>query len=73
MLVTNNKKLFELCKFFRDQGRNKFQTYNIDELGFKYMPFNLQAALGYSQFKRINCYLKLYCIIINTLIFPFFN
>jgi len=54
MLLTNNKKLYETCKFFRDQGRNKFQTYNIDELGFKYMPFNLQAALGYSQLKRIN-------------------
>ena len=53
MLVTNNKKLFELCKFFRDQGRNKTNSYNIDELGFKFMPFNLQAALGYSQFKRL--------------------
>ena len=53
MLVTNNKSLYLKCKFFRDQGRNKFQSYNIDELGFKYMPFNLQAALGLSQFYRI--------------------
>jgi perosamine synthetase len=53
MIVTNNKKLYDTCKFYRDQGRNKRKTYNIDELGFKYMPFNLQAALGYSQLKRI--------------------
>ncbi len=54
MIITNDKKLFEKCKFYRDQGRNKSQSYLIDELGYKYMPFNIQAALGYSQFKRIN-------------------
>ena len=53
MLVTNNKKLFDLCKFYRDQGRNNKSSYIIDELGYKYMPFNLQAALGYSQFLKI--------------------
>ena len=54
MILTDNKKLFESCKFYRDQGRNKINSYNIDELGFKFMPFNLQAALGYSQFKRLD-------------------
>lgn len=58
MIVTDNKKLFEKCKFYRDQGRDVNSTYNILELGFKYMPFNLQAALGYSQFKRKNEILK---------------
>ena len=54
ILITNSKKLYERCKFLRDQGRNKKQSYNIDELGFKYMPFNLQASLGLAQFKRLN-------------------
>ena len=54
MIVTDDKKLYEKCKFFRDQGRDVKSNYDILELGFKYMPFNLQAALGYSQFKRIS-------------------
>lgn len=53
MIVTDNKKLFKRCKFLRDQGRDSKSTYVINELGFKFMPFNLQAALGYSQFKRL--------------------
>ena len=45
MLVTNNKKLFDLCKFYRDQGRNNKSSYIIDELGYKYMPFILIPIL----------------------------
>lgn len=58
MIVTDNKSLYEKCKFYRDQGRDVNSTYNILELGFKYMPFNLQASLGYSQFLRKNQILK---------------
>ena len=54
MIVTDNKSLYEKCKFYRDQGRDVNSSYNILELGFKYMPFNLQASLGYSQFLRKN-------------------
>ena len=39
MIVTDNKSLYEKCKFYRDQGRDVNSTYNILELGFKYMPF----------------------------------
>ena len=53
MILTDNRKLFQRCKFLRDQGRDKNLTYQIAELGFKYMPFNLQAALGYSQFLQL--------------------
>ena len=37
----------------RDHGRSK-STKDLlnDEFALKYMPFNLQAALAYSQFKN---------------------
>lgn len=54
MILTDDKKLYDRCKFLRDQGRDKTFTYQIAELGFKYMPFNLQASLGYSQFLQLN-------------------
>lgn len=52
MLTTDNKKIYERCKFLRDHGR-KPSSYFFEELAYKYMPFNLQAALGYAQFKRL--------------------
>lgn len=53
MLLLDNEKLFERCKFLRDHGRAP-GAYFFTELAYKYMPFNLQAALGYAQFKRID-------------------
>ncbi len=53
MLITNNKKIYEKCKILRDHGRKSGEYFNT-ELAYKYMPFNLQAALGYSQFKKID-------------------
>lgn len=52
MLVTDDKKLFERAKFLRDHGR-KPGSYFTEEVAFKYMPFNVQAAMGYGQLKRI--------------------
>ena len=53
MLLLDDRKLFERCKFLRDHGR-KPGTYFNTEVTFKYMPFNLQGALGYAQFLRID-------------------
>ncbi len=53
MLLTDDEKLYERCKFLRDHGRSPGTYYNT-EIAYKYMPFNLQAALGYAQFKRID-------------------
>lgn len=53
MLLLDDQKLFERCKFLRDHGRAP-GTYFNTEVTFKYMPFNVQAALGYAQFKRID-------------------
>jgi perosamine synthetase len=52
MLLLDDEALFQRCKFLRDHGRQP-GTYFNTEITFKYMPFNVQAALGYAQFQRI--------------------
>lgn len=52
MLLVDDQELFERCRFLRDHGRQPGSYYNT-EVAFKYMPFNLQAALGFGQFVRI--------------------
>lgn len=59
MLLLDNKKIFTQCKILRDHGRgSKTKDLFNDKFAYKYMPFNLQAALGYGQFLRINSLLK---------------
>ncbi|MBI3774172.1 MAG: DegT/DnrJ/EryC1/StrS family aminotransferase, partial [Gammaproteobacteria bacterium] len=55
MLLLDDDKLFERCMFLRDHGRKPGGSmyYNY-EVTYKYMPFNLQAALGYAQFQRLD-------------------
>jgi len=52
MLLTDDEELFERCRILRDHGRAPGSYYNT-ELAYKYMPFNVQAALGYGQLTRI--------------------
>ena len=53
MLLLDDKRIFERCMFLRDHGRKDGAMYINFEVTFKYMPFNIQAALGYAQFQRI--------------------
>jgi len=53
MLLLDDDVLFKRCKFLRDHGRAP-GTYFNTEVTFKYMPSNVQAALGYAQFQRID-------------------
>ncbi|MBS0533675.1 MAG: DegT/DnrJ/EryC1/StrS family aminotransferase [Proteobacteria bacterium] len=53
MLLIDDDALFERCKLLRDHGRAP-GTYFNTEVAFKYMPFNLQAALGLAQFQRLD-------------------
>lgn len=53
MLLLDDDSLYQRCKFLRDHGRQPGTYYNT-EITFKYMPFNLQAALGHAQFQRID-------------------
>ena len=46
--------LYEKCVKLRDHGRGpETKPYFNDIVGYKFMPFNLQAALGLAQFERI--------------------
>ncbi|MGH6792542.1 MAG: DegT/DnrJ/EryC1/StrS family aminotransferase, partial [Methyloceanibacter sp.] len=53
MLLLDDDKLSERCRLLRDHGRAPSSYYNL-EIAYKYMPFNLQAALGYAQFGRMD-------------------
>lgn len=55
MLLLDDDALYERCLFLRDHGRKPDgpMYYNY-EVTYKYMPFNVQAALGYAQFQRID-------------------
>ena len=54
MLLLDDDALYERCSILRDHGRRPggAMYYNY-EVAYKYMPFNLQAALGYAQFQRL--------------------
>jgi perosamine synthetase len=55
MLLLDDDALYERCMFLRDHGRKAGgPMYFNYEVTYKYMPFNLQAALGYAQFQRLD-------------------
>lgn len=55
MLVLDDDALYERCMILRDHGRRPgTPTYFNEEVTYKYMPFNVQAALGYAQFQRLD-------------------
>jgi len=54
MITTNNKKLYETARFYRDQAKNtKIHPYYHPAIGFNYGLTNLQAAVGLGQLKQI--------------------
>ncbi len=52
MLLVDDPVLFKRCKFLRDHGRAPGSYFNT-EVAYKYMPSNVQAAIGHGQFLRI--------------------
>ena len=54
MLLLDDDDLWDRCMFLRDHGRSRTVPYFIEEVAYKYMPFNVQAALGYAQFLRLD-------------------
>ena len=53
MLLVDDAEVYERCRLLRDHGRAPGVYYNT-EVAYKYMPSNLQAALGYAQFQRLD-------------------
>lgn len=69
MLTTKSKTYYEKAKLFREHGivRNKEHwNYEIDSNGLNYRLSDLNCALGVSQLKRINLFLKKRNIIKNN-------
>lgn len=59
MVVTNNKKIAELCRSMRNQGRAKNSKWlQHIRLGYNYRLSEINCALGIAQLKRINQLLK---------------
>ena len=64
MLLLDDEELYKKCMIWRDHGRDgalpkhmrnpNTKMYFNDYITYKYMPFNLQAAIGYAQFERID-------------------
>jgi len=55
MLLIDDDILFEKCVKLRDLGRGPdTKPYFNEIIGFKFMPFNIQAALGLAQFERLD-------------------
>ncbi len=58
MIVTNNRKIFDLTRSLRNQGRNNTKWLSHERLGYNYRLSDLNCALGLAQLKRINELLK---------------
>ncbi len=54
MFLTDDDELYKRASFVRDHGRDPERMYFNTEVAYKYMPFNIQAAIGYAQFQRID-------------------
>ena len=64
MLLLDDEELYKKCMIWRDHGRDGALPVHMRDsnqkmyfhklITYKYMPFNLQAALGYAQFQRID-------------------
>lgn len=54
MLLLDDEELYNRCSMLRDHGRKRGgPLYYFYQVTPKYMPFNVQAALGYAQFQRL--------------------
>jgi perosamine synthetase len=54
MLLLDDDDLYNKCVKLRDLGRGPdTKAYFNEVIGYKFMPFNVQAALGLAQFERV--------------------
>ena len=58
-MLTNNKKIFETAKLYRDMYHNKNQRFFHDKLGYNYRMTNMQAAIGLAQLEKIEKFVKI--------------
>lgn len=53
MVVTNNKKIYDFIKTFKNYGRSKKGSYIHEKIGFNFKFTDLQAAVGLAQFDKL--------------------
>lgn len=59
MIVTNSKKIYDLCDSMRNQGRGKEGDWlEHERLGYNYRMDEMSASLGVTQLKKIEWMLK---------------
>lgn len=54
MVMTSNKKYFEKMKGYKNLFFGKYKRFKHEQIGYNFRLTNIQAAIGYSQLKRIN-------------------
>ncbi|PIR79706.1 MAG: polysaccharide biosynthesis protein [Candidatus Levybacteria bacterium CG10_big_fil_rev_8_21_14_0_10_35_13] len=55
MIVSNNKKIINLCNSMRNQGRDVYSDWlGHQRLGYNYRMDEISAALGITQLKKLN-------------------
>ena len=59
MIVTNDEKIYKLCKSLRNQGRSDDVNWlHHDKLGFNYRMSDIHAAIGLSQLEKLDYMIK---------------
>ncbi len=59
MLVTSNKKIYDLCSSLRNQGRaENMRWLDHERLGYNYRMDEMSAAVGLAQMEKINFLIK---------------
>ena len=58
MVITNNKRLADRCRYFKNLCFNKSRTYIHNDLGFNYRMSNLHAAIGLAQVEKADYYIN---------------
>lgn len=58
LIVTDNQEIARLCRSMRNQGRGEMGAWlNHERLGYNYRMDEMSAALGVSQFRRLETFL----------------
>ena len=58
ILLLDDDSLYQRCEILKDHGKDPNRLYWNIEIGYKYMVSNIQGALAYAQFQRIDELLK---------------
>lgn len=58
MIITNDKKLADKCKYLSTQATDDTIIYKHDDIGYNYRLSNIQAAVGVAQLEKIRSFIK---------------